>query len=176
MANYIKLLPTIGAEIPHLDFTVMLGDTPENSAKLRHTDAGKAMKFATGLPDSRMVPCEDGDEISGQLITVEPNQTSAGFKFGTVRMINSPMFDAINSGDDALAVGDAVVAADQAAYGESNYTAPYNVRMRVKKAPAAVVPAEGDPMPAAVQRLRVVSIQEGTGATGSVVTLSRIMH
>lgn len=171
MANRVKLLPTIGAEIPHLDFTFMIGDTPENSAQLRDVDAGKAVKFATGLPDSRVVFCEDGDEINGQLQTVEPTQTSAGFRIGTVRVVSSPMFTAINRGDETLAIGDQVVAAAQAAYGEANNPAPYHVVMAVKKAPA---PQEGD-APAS-NRLRVVAMQQGTGAEGSIVTLSRIMH
>lgn len=168
MANRIKLLPNIGANIAHLDFTVMLGDTAANSDKMRPEDCGKAMKFATGLPDSRMVPCADGDEINGQLQTVEATQTSAGFRVGTVRFINSPMFDAINKGTADLAIGDEVVAAAQADYGVANFTPPYHVRMLVKKAPAAAL---GDP-----QRLKVVAIQSGTGATDSVVTLSRVMH
>lgn len=171
MANRVKLVPTIGAEIPHLDFTFMIGDTSENSAKLRSEDAGKAVKFASGLPDSRVVFCEDGDEINGQLITVEASQTSAGFRVGTVRVISSPMFDAVNSGDDNLAVGDSVVAAAQAAYGQPNATPPYHVVMRVKKAPT---PGPDEVEPAG--RLRVVAIQSGSGATGSIVTLSRIMH
>lgn len=170
MANRVKLQPTIGAEIPNLDFTFMIGDTPENSNKLRDTDAGKAVKFATGLPDSRVVFCEDGDEINGQLQTVEPTQTSAGYRLGTVRMISSPMFSAINRGTEALAVGDQIVAAAQGDYGVPNNPAPYHVLMAVKKAAA---PAEGD---AVVNRLRVVAIQQGTGATGSIVTLSRVMH
>ena len=172
MANRIKLLPNIGANMAHYDFSVMLGDTTENSDKLRPSDAGKAMKFATGLPDSRMVPCADGDEISGQLITVEASQTSAGFRVGTVRFIDSPMFDAINSGAEQLVIGDEVVAAAQAAYGEPNAPEPYHVRMRVKKAPAW--DRETDPIPP--QRLKVVAFQSGTGTTGSVLSLSRIMH
>lgn len=171
MANRVKLVPTIGAEIPHLDFTFMVGATPEQAALLRTEDAGKAVKFASDLPDSRVVFCEDGDEINGQLITIEASQTSAGFKVGTVRVINSPMFNAVNAGDEALAVGDAVVAAAQAAPGQPNAAPPYHVVMRVKKAPA---PGAGEAAPAG--RLRVVAIQSGSGATGSTVTLSRIMH
>lgn len=166
MANRIKLQPTIGAEVGYHDYSVMLGDTNENSAKLLETDAGKAMKFATGAPDSRMVPCADGDEICGQLWTVEASQTSAGFKVGTVRFASSPMLEGINKGAAALALGDEVVAAAQAAYGTPNNTPPYHVLMAVKKADT---PKEDG------TRLRVIAIQSGNGATGSVVTLSRVL-
>lgn len=166
MANRIKLQPTIGAEIPNHDFSAMLGTDATESAKLKEEDCGKAMKLASGAPDSRFVFCADGDEIQAQLITVEASQTSAGFKVGTVRFVSSPMFTAINKGAGALAVGDEVVAAAQAAAGEPNNPAPYHEMMAVKKAGAALNNGT---------RLKVLAIQSGTGATNSIVTLSKMI-
>lgn len=166
MANRIKLQPTISAEIPNHDFSCMIGTDATESAKLTEKDAGKAVKFATGLPDSRVVFCADGDEIGGQLITVEASQTSAGFKVGTVRFPSSPMFTGINKGAGALAIGDEVVAAAQAAAGEPNNAPPYHEMLAVKKAGSALNNGT---------RLRVVAIQKGTGATNSIVTLSRVL-
>ena len=103
------------------------------------------------------------DAIQGQLISVEPNQTSGGYKVGTVRAITSPLFDAVLTGATSVAIGDEVVADDQAAIGTPNGTPPYHVRMRVKKAASA----NG-------LRLKVVAFQSGNGATGSVLTLSKV--
>ena len=166
MANRIKLQPTIGAEVPNQDYSVMIGTDATESAKFTDSDIGKAVKMATGAPDSRVVLCADGDEIHAQLQTVEASQTSAGFRVGTARFVGSPMFTAINKGAGALAVGDEVVAAAQAAIGTPNNTPPYHVVMAVKKAGTA----KGDGT-----RLKVVAIQSGTGATDSIVTLSRIL-
>ena len=159
MANRVKLVPTIGAEIPNHDFTLLLG--PDSATSLLYTDkdAGKAIKL---VADSRAQICADGDEIGGQLITVEAQQTSGGFRIGTCRSATSPLFDAKVVGA-TLVIGDEVVAAAQAAPGVPNDTPPYHVRMRVKKAATA----NG-------QRLKVVAIQSGTGAAGSVVTLSKM--
>lgn len=162
MAQRVKLVPTIGAEIPNLDFTFLLGNNTAESATITDKDIGKAVKI---VGDSRVAFCADGDEIHGQLISVEPNQTSGGYKVGTVRAINSPLFDATQGNATALAVGDEVVAAAQAAIGTTNGTAPYHVRMLVKKAGAAL---------GGGQRLKVVAIQSGSGAQGTQVTVSKI--
>ena len=160
MAQRVKLVPTIGAEIPNLDFTLLLGSTAVESATITDKDIGKAVKI---VGDSRVAFCAEDDAIHGQLISVEPNQTSGGYKVGTVRAVNSPLFDAVLTGATTVVIGDEVVADDQAAIGTPNGTPPYHVRMNVKKAGAA----NG-------QRLKVVAFQSGTGATGSVLTLSKI--
>lgn len=159
MANRVKLVPTIGAEIPNHDFTLLLG--PDSATSLLYTDkdAGKAM---TLVADSRMAIAEDGDEIHAQLITVEAQQTSGGFRIGTCRFVSSPLLEGKVVGD-TLVIGDEVVAAPQAAEGVPNDAPPYHVRMLVKKAATA----NG-------MRLKVVAIQSGTGAAGSVVTLSKM--
>lgn len=110
-----------------------------------------------------MACCAADDAIQGQLISVEPNQTSGGYKVGTVRAVNSPLFDAVLTGATSVIIGDEVVADAQAAIGTPNGTPPYHVRMRVKKAASA----NG-------LRLKVVAFQSGNGATGSVLTLSKI--
>lgn len=166
MANRIKLQPTIGAEVPNHDYSMMIGPDAATSATISDSDVGKAVKMATGAPDSRVVFCADGDEILGQLQTVEASATSGGFRVGTVRFASSPMFDAINKGAGALAVGDEVVAAAQGAIGTPNNTPPYHVVLAVKK---ATTPLNNG------TRLKVVAIQSGSGATGSIVTLSRIL-
>ena len=161
MAQRVKLVPTIGAEIPNLDFTALLGTDTTQSVTFTDKDIGKAVKL---LGDSRFGLCADGDEIAGQLQTVEPNQTSGGYKVGTIRAVNSPLFDAAVVGA-TVAVGDEVVAAPQAAIGTPNGTPPYHVRMLVKKAGTAL---------GGGQRLKVVAIQSGAGAAGSVITVSKI--
>lgn len=159
MANRVKLVPTIGAEIPNHDFTLLLGPNAATSLTYTDKDVGKAMKF---VADSRMQICDDGDEIHAQLQTVEGQQTSGGFRVGTCRFVSSPLFDAKVVGT-TLAIGDEVVAAAQAAPGTPNDTPPYHARMLVKKATTA----NG-------LRLKVVAFQSGTGAAGSVVTLSKM--
>lgn len=161
MAQRVKLVPTIGAEIPNLDFTALLGTDAAQSVTFTDKDIGKALKL---IGDSRFGICADGDEIAAKLISVEPGQTSGGFKIGTVRAVNSPLFDGVIVGA-TVAIGDEVVAAPQAAIGTPNGTPPYHVRMLVKKAAAAL---------AGGQRLKVVAFQSGVGAAGSVVTLSKI--
>lgn len=164
MANRVKLVPTIGAEIPNHDFTVMVGATPAQSAQITDSDNGKACKMASGAPDSRVVFCADGDEIHGQLVSVEGLMTSAGYKVGTMRFASSPLFDAqVAAGAAPLAVGDEVVAADQAAPGVPNNPAPYHVRMLVRKADTP----NG-------RRLKVAAIQSGNGGPGSVLTLTKM--
>ena len=162
MAQRVKLVPTIGAEIPNLDFTFMLGNNTAESATITDKDIGKAVKI---VGDSRVAFCADGDEIAGQLISVEPNQTSGGYKVGTVRAVNSPLFDATLANATALAIGDELVAAAQAAIGTPNGTPPYHVRMLVKKATTAL---------GGGQRLKVVAFQSGAGANGSTLTASKI--
>ena len=160
MAQRIKLVPTIGAEIPNLDFTFMLGNNAGESATITDKDIGKAVKI---VGDSRVAFCVADDEIHGQLISVEPNQTSGGYKVGTVRAVNSPLFDATLSHATSVALLDEVVADAQAAIGTPNGTPPYHMRMRVKKADTA----NG-------LRLKVVAFQSGAGATGSNLTVSKI--
>lgn len=163
MAQRVKLVPTVGAEIPNHDFTVLLGPDAATSLTYTDKDAGKALKM---VGDSRMEICEEDDEIHAQLITVESGATSGGYRIGTARFKTSPLFDAkVAVGSTALAIGDEVVAADQAAIGTPNDTPPYHVRMLVKKAGTA----NG-------RRLKVVAIQSGTGAAGSVVTLSAMVN
>lgn len=170
MANRVKLVPTIGAEIPNHDFTVMVGSSPAVSAQITDSDNGKACKMATGTPDSRVVFCEDGDEIQGQLVSVEPLMTSAGYKVGTMRFSTSPMFDAqVAAGAAAVAIGDEVVAAAQAAPGVPNNPAPHHVRMLVRKISGT------DTEVANGRRLRVLAIQSGNGGPGSVITLSKMI-
>ena len=110
------------------------------------------------------------DEMRSSLLTtagisVEPNQTSGGYKVGTVRAVNSPLFDATLANVTALAIGDELVAAAQAAIGTPNGTPPYHVRMLVKKATTAL---------GGGQRLKVVAFQSGAGANGSTLTASKI--
>lgn len=162
MAQRVKLLPTIGAEIPYYDYTALIGNNTTNSLLLRGSDIGKALKLSA---DSRFEFCADGDEIVAQLRTVEPNQTSGGYRVGTVRSVAIGMLQGINDTSTALAVGDEVVASAQAAYGTPNATEPYNDVMRVKKAPDVTG-----------LRLRVVAIQSGNGGQGSVVTLSKLFN
>ena len=160
MAQRVKLVPTIGAEIPNLDYTLLLGNNTGESATITDKDIGKAVKI---VGDSRVAFCAEDDAIQGQLISVEPNQTSGGYKVGTVRAMTSPLFDAVLTGATSVAIGDEVVADDQAAIGTPNGTPPYHVRMRVKKAAT----------PNGL-RLKVVAFQSGNGATGSVLTLSKV--
>ena len=142
----------------------MVGEDSATSKTYTDKDAGKAVKLATGLPDSRVVFCADGDEIAGQLRTIEPEQTSAGFKLGTVRFASSPMLTGkVASGTIALL--DEVVAAAQNGAGVPNDTPPYHDVMLVKKAGTA----NG-------LRLKVVAFQSGSGAVGSVVTLSKMAN
>lgn len=166
MANRIKLVPSIGAEIPNHDFSVLIGADTTQSALLTELDVGKAIKLATSAPDSRVVFCADGDEIGGQLKSVEASQTSGGYKVGTARSASSPMFDAINAGAAALVIGDEVVAAAQQAAGVPNNTPPFHDVMAVKKAASAL--GNGT-------RLKVIAIQKGSGAQGSIVTLSKVL-
>lgn len=169
MANRVKLVPTIGAEIPNHDFTVLVGADAAQSAVITDKDNGKACKMASGAPDSRVVFCEDGDEIHGQLQSVEPEMTSGGFKVGTMRFASSPLFDAqVATGSGAVAVGDEVVAAAQAAPGVPNNPVPYHVRMLVRALSGV------DPEVANGRRLKVAAIQSGNGGPGSVVTLSKM--
>lgn len=164
MANRVKLLPTIGGEIPYHDFTAHIGASAAQSALLTDLDAGKALKMAVaGLPDSRFEICADGDEIQAMLQTIEPEQTSAGFKIGTVRSVKTMLHTGQVAVGATVALGDEVVAAAQAAPGVPNNPAPKHVRMLVKKAPDETG-----------TRLKVVAFQSGSGAAGSVVTLSQM--
>lgn len=162
MPNYVKLQPTIGGEIPHLDFTFRLGGTSANSLLMSEKDAGKAVKI---IGDSQVDLCADGDEIHGQIQTVEPHQTAGGFRWGTVRAVSSPLLTGQVAAGATLAIGDEVVAAAQKPYGVVNNKQPYHERMLVKKAATA----NG-------LRLKVVAIVSGTGAEGSQVTLSKIFQ
>ena len=162
MADRVKLSPTIGAEIPYYDYTAKIGDSTVNSALLRDSDIGKALKL---LADSRFGFCADGDEIEAQLRSVEPQATSGGYRIGTVRMVSVGMLQGINTTATALAVGDEVVAGAQAAYGVAQAAKPYHDVMGVKKATTA----NG-------MRLKVVAIQSGNGGLGTVVTLSKMLN
>ena len=43
MAQRVKLVPTIGAEIPNLDYTLLLGSNTTESATITDKDIGKAV-------------------------------------------------------------------------------------------------------------------------------------
>lgn len=134
-------------------FSAALGD---GVVKYTDADRGKPVKLPATNTNA-MINCVAGNEIEGFIETIEPFTVNQGFNFGTVRE-HGRVYAKIgaNQGATAAKVGDYVVADDQLAQGSGDNYA------RVKT---------GTPT---VYRWRIVSIESGSGAAGSIVLLKRI--
>lgn len=89
------------------------------------TDLGKIVKMGVA---SNYIPCADGDDIEGHIVSVEAQTVNQGFKFGSVQR-NGRVWVIATGG--TLAIGAQVVAAAQAnapgAAGKSNVKAGVGV-------------------------------------------------
>lgn len=119
-------------------------------------DVGKAVKLG---PANNYLLAADGDEPEGFVWSVEPNTVNNGVSFGAVKQNKRQeaevgvFHDGVTN--PAIAVGDLVVANDQAAIGTAG-------QARVKK---------GTPT---TFKWRVIRIITGTGITGDSILLERI--
>lgn len=131
-------------------------------------DIGKAVKLAAG---DTYVPCADDNEIEGVVIAIEPGTIDDGFSYGSVQRAGRVI--AMNKNAAALAVGDYVVAAAQAAIGTKNDTGGNNFDPcpHVKKGTAGVI-GTNFPSPA-VYLWRVISLLGGNGANNTAVLIEK---
>lgn len=127
-------------------------------------DFGKPLKLAA---DSTYDVCADGDEIEEIFEALAGQQPTVndGFQIGTIRNDGTAL--AISVG--TIAIGNIVVAAAQAALGTLNNPAkPTTAYAKVKVAGDAAA------QKAVTHKWRVVSIQSGGGADGSIVLIERV--
>lgn len=115
-------------------------------------DLGKAVKLNAAATNSYALAA-DGDEIEGFLLATEPFTVNQGWKFGTVQRDGRVIAE--NGDIGALAVGDLVVTATQAAVGTAG---------------KAVVKG-GAPT---TFKWRVISLLAGAGGVGEDVLIERI--
>lgn len=141
-------------------FTAMLGATTGAGA-FTDKDKHKAVKLGG---DSRYILCADGNDIEGQVISIEPD-TSDGYGKGTV--CNKDRIYAINAGAGAIAVGAFVVAAAQPAVGTELPRVSTGLETGVRAMPVKAG--------AGVFFLwRVISLLNDTGAVGKLILIERV--
>lgn len=119
-----------------------------SSAKFVDADRNKIVKLAG---NNNYVLANDGDDIEGVVISIEPHTVNNGFSFGSV-MVRFKHLEAQVSGS-ALSVGNTVVAAAQSALGTA-------------QAYPLVKAGSGS-----LFKWRVKSLLAGTGQAGQVVLL-----
>lgn len=145
-----------------------LGSDKTQPNRLTDNDIGKAVKL--GGSDNYLL-CDDGDEMEGIVLAVEPGTIDDGFAFGSVQ--KNGRIVAMNKGSGTISVGAFVVAAAQAAVGTKNSTGGNNFDPCPHvKAGAAGVPGTSFATPA-TYKWRVISLLGGTGAKDSAILIEK---
>ena len=141
-----------GVTVPSLPAgheTAALGVNP--AGKFGPNDINKAVKLAA---NNNYVLAADGDDLEGQVVSIEPATVNDGYSHGTVQ-VRFQALEALVSGA-ALAVGATVVCAAQNALGT------------IQAAPKVKAGA------GVLFKWRVKSLLAGTGQVGEVVLLEPI--
>lgn len=132
------------------------------AGKLTDYDLGKAVKL---IADSTYGLCANGDDIEGQLVSVEPVTVNDGFGFGTIQVAERLV--AKNSGGAAIAVGAEVIAAAQPAVGTAITAVSSGTQTGIR--PMPVKSGTG-----AIFKWRVISLLGGAGAVGTPILIEKI--
>lgn len=127
-----------------------------SSTPLTNSDVNKLVKLEAASADNNYVVGATGEDIEGLLVGVEAHTVNGGFGFGTVQD-NGRMEAEVDAAElGTLAVGDFVVAADQAAVGTA------------QDYPLVILGA------GSVFKWRAIRIISGDGTAGSIVLLERV--
>ena len=126
------------------------------AAPLNKNDLGKFVKLAGS---ENYVLAAEGNDIEGQLATVEPDTVNDGWAFGAVQVRFKTLLVRHQAGESAIAVGATVVVGTPVAINTALGTAKYPA----VKAGAGVL-----------FKWRVKSLMGGAGAAGTVLLIEPI--
>jgi len=142
------------------NYTVNVSEQPKQQAalgvdannKLDENDVDKLVKLAA---NQNYVVASTGNDIEGQVVTVEPFTVNDGFSFGTVAVGGRMQVEVAAAEVGTLAIGDFVVAGIQGTIGT--------------KTPGYVIAGAGS-----VFKWRVIRHVTGAGDAGDTVLIERV--